>query len=362
MVDTELELRLRRLLADSFAVVVLALVVLALVGGWLAYTTHVAPGTHVEERTIASYEMTGDFRHAATVTNGSVAFPEGQVLSNRSVYFTSVSPVLNGSFVYTYRAAAGDLEVNASSVLVLHAIDENDGNTIEYWRVTRDLGDDRTSLSPGETIEMSFSRDINATGALGQRIEERIGGSGGTVEALLTARVSYDGRIDGQPVSGSRTYRLPIEIDDGQYRVLDSGSVANASQVTEQVRVANEYGSLRAVGSVLLLVVSLVALVSLVAARQRGRLAVSEAERERLVHAAAHEEFDEWITTASLPEETLDAPRVAVDSLDGLVDLAIDTNRRVVEDPDRGGYFVLGEELLYTYAPSHRGAFEFERQ
>ena len=45
---TDTELRLRRSLADSFALVVAALVVFALLGGWLAYTTHVSPGSHVE--------------------------------------------------------------------------------------------------------------------------------------------------------------------------------------------------------------------------------------------------------------------------------------------------------------------------
>lgn len=357
MADTEL--RLRRLLADSFALVVLALVVLALLGGWLTYTTHVAPGTQIEDRTLTSYEMTGDFRHSATVTNGSAAFTEGRTLSNRSVYFTSVSPVLDGSFVYSYRASAGDLGVNTSLTLVLHSIDDENGNTVEYWRITRRLGTDRASLAPGERLRVPFSRNVNATRALSQRIEERIGGSGGTVEALLTARVSFEGQIEGQPVSGTRTYRLPIELEDGQYRVLDPGPVANESRVAERVRVANEFGSLRAIGSVLLLVVPLVLLVGLVALDRQGRLDISEAERERLEYTEAREEFADWITTANPPEGALDTPRVEVASLEGLVDLAIDTNRRVIEDPDRGVYFVLGEEALYTYRPVS-GAGEIE--
>jgi hypothetical protein len=362
MPDTEL--RLRRLLADSFTLLVVALVVLTLLGGWLAYTTHVSPGTHVEERTTGSWEATGDFRYSATVTNGSAAFPEGQVLSNRSVYFTSVSPVLDGSFVYTYRANEGDLAANVTLVLVLHSIDEgDDGNTVEYWRVTRRLGTDRaSSLAPGETLRTSFSRDMNATRQLSNRIEERIGDSGGTIEALLTARVRFDGQAEGQPVSGTRAYRLPIELEEGQYRVLDSGSVSNRSRSTERIRIANEFGPLRAVGSVLLLAVSLALLVGLLVAHQRGRLNVSETERERLAYTSAREEFDDWITTASPPEETLDVPRAEVDSLDGLVDLAIDTNRRVIEDRDRGAYFVFGDNVLYMYVPP-RGSngFEFER-
>jgi membrane-associated protease RseP (regulator of RpoE activity) len=361
---TDTELRLRRSLADSFALVVAALVVFALLGGWLAYTTHVSPGSHVEERTTASWEATGDFRYSATVTNGTIAFPEGEVLTNRSVYFTSVSPVLDGSFVYTYTAAEGDLTVNTTLVLVLHAVGEgSDGTPIEYWRVTRRLGNDRAaSLAPGETLAIPFSRDVNATRRLGERIEGQVGSSEGTVEALLTARVRFDGQVEGQSVSGTRTYRLPIGLEDGRYRVDDPGSIDNRSRSTERVRVTNEYGPLRGVGSVLLLVTSLALLAGLVVSRRAGRLEPSETERERLVYTATRDEFDDWITAASPPQEAFEAPRVEVDSLDGLVDLAIDTNRRVIEDADRGEYLVLGDGVIYTYTPARRSIdFEFER-
>lgn len=47
----------------------------------------------------------------------------------------------------------------------------------------------------------------------------------------------------------------------------------------------------------------------------------------------------------------LENPHIQVSSLEGLVDIAIDTNSRVINDPDRQGYFVLGDGVCYTYFP-----------
>ena len=180
--------RLRLLLSDSFMTIVAVLVVLALLGSWFTYTTHVAPGTHVENRTVADWETTGAFAHSATVTNGSGAFSNGTTLSNQSACFTAIAPVLDGTFSYSCDASNGSLASNATLQFVLHPVGETDGNATEYWRITRDLGGEReTSLAPGETLEVSFSQNMNATRELADRIEERIGGSPGTVEALVVA-------------------------------------------------------------------------------------------------------------------------------------------------------------------------------
>lgn len=356
--------RLRLLLTDSFVTIVAVLVVIALLGGWLTYTTHVAQGTHIENRTMAEWESTGDFDHSATVINGSGAFSEGTTLSNRSTYFTAIAPVLDGSFAYSYDAAEGNVTANATLQFVLRSVGEGNGEATEYWRVTRQLGSNRTgSLGPGETLREAFSRNMSAMRQLAERTEERIGGSQGTVETLVVARVDTEGTIEGEGVSRTREYRLPIEMDDGQYRVVDPGPVTNTTTVAQRVSVADTYGALRAAGSVLLLVLSLGLLVGLVGARQQGMLDLDDRERDRLHTDRARAEYEEWITTAHLPDAALDAPLVEVDSLEGLVDVAIDTNDRVINDPDRDGCFVLGDRVSYTYSlPGSRDDSETERE
>jgi hypothetical protein len=354
--------RLRLLLADAFSTIVIVLVILALIGGWFTYTTHAVSATHLEERTVAEWESTGEFSHSATVTNGSEAFPAGTTLSNQSIYFTSIAPVLNGTFTYTYTGSSGDITVNTTLTYVLHSVEEtSNGNATEYWSITRSLDSQKTdSLAPGETQRITFSININATQQQANQIEEDIGGTSGTVGALVVAQTTINGTIEGRTVSQTRRYVMPIEFSEGQYNVHDPGTITNQSEVTRQISVATTFGPLRSTGSVLLLFVSLWLLIGLAVARQQGMLDIAASERERLEMQAAREEFEEWITTARLPDTLLDTPHAEVDSLEDLVDLAIDTNRRVIEDPHREGYFVLSDNVCYTYIPSLPEDSEFQ--
>jgi hypothetical protein len=344
--------QLRMMLSDAFGTVVVVLVILTLLGGWFTYTTHVTSATHSEERVVAAWESNGTFDHSATVTNGSEAFPAGTTLSNQSVYFTSIVPVLNGSFTYTYDAATGDITSNTTLLLVLHSVEETRGeNATEYWRITRTLDTQQTdSLTPGEPQRVVFSVDMNATQQRADQIEEEIGGSPGTVEASIVARTTINGTIENISVSRTQRYELPIEFSDGRYAVRDTDNLTDRSEVTRQVAVPTTHGPLRSTGSVFLFLFPLWTLIGLASARWQGVLDVDENERARLETQAASTEFDEWITTARLPDTVLDVPHIQVDSLEGLVDVAIDTNQRVIEDPDRKKYFVLGDHACYTFS------------
>jgi hypothetical protein len=342
------------ILSDSFGTIVVVLVILTLCGGWLTYTTHVTSATHTEERIVAAWESNGAFNHSAIVTNGSEAFPGGTTLSNQSVYFTSIAPVLNGTFTYAYDAATGEIAVNTTLMLVLHSVEEtNGGNITEYWHITRPLVTQQTdSLVPSETQRVTFSIDMNATRQRADQIEEEIGGSPGTIKALVVAQTTTNGTIENTAVSGVRRYELPIEFSEGRYNVRDPGTLTNQRKVTRQISVETTPGPLRSIGSLFLFLFPLWALIGLVTARWQEVLDIDENERIRLETQSASEEFDEWITAARLPDTVIDVPHIEVDSLEGLVDIAIDTNQRVIDDPDRDGYFVLGNHICYTYRPA----------
>jgi len=87
----------------------------------------------------------------------------------------------------------------------------------------------------------------------------------------------------------------------------------------------------------------------LVYARRKGRLVVTDRERQWLTYRSTREEFDDWITTGRVPDAAVDQSVVEVDTLSGLVDLAIDTDNRVIEDRARGACLVLAEDCWYRY-------------
>ena len=342
------DVRLRAALTDRFVAVVGLLLVLALVAGAFTYTTHVEPGTHVEERTVSSWESTAGYAHSATVSRENGVFSVGRTLSDRALYFDAITPTLDGELRYGYEATGGgELSVRSSSTLVVRAVGERDDEEVVYWRVSEPIGRPTTAtVAPGETFTAPFSTNVSGLKSRVERIETELGGSPGTPEARVLTRVRISGEVNGQQVSRSREFAMTLTLDEeGTYRVLDGEETTRSANTTEQFTVENEYGPLRGVGAPVLLVLSLLGLGGLSAASYTGRLAVSEAERERLAFERAREEFDEWTTPVDV--ERPDEP-IRVHTLEGLVDLAIDTGERVLEDPLTERYYVLGE-VAYVY-------------
>jgi len=81
-------------------------------------------------------------------------------------------------------------------------------------------------------------------------------------------------------------------------------------------------------------------------ARWRDWLAVTDRERVRTEFERTRDDFDEWISTARIPDADGRTP-VPTDSLVDLVDIAIDSDRRVLEDGHQ--YAVLVDSEIYTY-------------
>ncbi len=345
--DVEPNLRLRALLEERYAIVLVALLLLVAVGTWGVYATHVDPGAETEERVVSAWSSTAEFDHGSTVQNDTGPFAEGEELTNRTVYFIRATPELDGQFSYRYDAGGGGVDAHTELELVVRAVDD-EGEI--YWQATEPLGDARTEeLGPGDRHELPFAVDVNATIARIDAIEEELGASPGTTETLVRARTTVDGTVHGDPVSESYEHDLRIEPDGSTYRVDENPAVERYESVRE-VTVPVEYGPLRSVGTVLLFVGSLIGLIGLVAARRTDSL-LSEAERRRIEHARERGEFDDWISRGRLPPEIRDHPRIEIESLEELVDVAIDSDRRVIEEPGAESYCVVDDGYLYAYTP-----------
>lgn len=346
--------RLRAFLGNYAAAVVGVALVLALAGGYLTYAAHYTePDTRTETSLTTSWRSSGQFTHSATVINGTDVYDSGDRLENRTGYFRTVTPRLNGSFVYSYSAESGDLTAGASVVLVLQSVEESEeGPEVEYWRTestlaTRSVG----SLSPGDSLRVPFSLNVNQTANRLAAIDEQFGGTPGQREMFVEIRLQRSGTRGGQSVDGTRTYRLPISASDSIYRVQDPGLVTDSGNRTQRTTTTVEPGPLQRYGGPALLVVGLIGLVGIVAGRYGGYLTVSEREREWLAYRSEQDEFDDWITVVRLSEDDYPASTAEADTLEGLVDIAIDSDRRVLEDAERNRFVVFATDRAYVYNP-----------
>jgi hypothetical protein len=357
-------LQLRAVLDEWYPLVVLAFVLVGLAGGWVAYTTFVAPGTTTEQRVVGSWERSGQFDHRATVTENNSVFPVGTTLSDRPVYPTAVAPTVNGTFTYTYAASdEGNLSVSADTRLRYRGVEGSSGQqSTELWRTSRPLSSESTrSLAPSEELAVPFALDAHRIRNRSERIREELDSGSGRVETAVVVETHVIGTVNSERVDNTTTYTLPLEVSGESVRLRDPEPLTTSRERTTRVTVPVQHGVLREGAGVLLPCVGILGTGALALARSRGWIALSPAERERLAHERDRGEFDEWITSGTLPEEIATRPCVRVDSLQGLVDLAIDTDSRVIEDA-RYGYAVIHDGLLYVYATPGGGRMESDLQ
>jgi hypothetical protein len=76
-------------------------------------------------------------------------------------------------------------------------------------------------------------------------------------------------------------------------------------------------------------------------------LIITERERARYEIETTRDDFEEWFSSFEIPESG-DRTVVPAETLADLVDVAIDSDRRVLEDGNQ--YAVIVDDLMYTYS------------
>jgi hypothetical protein len=294
------------------------------------------------------------------VTEENPLFPVGDQLRNRTVYFTGVSPELNGSYTFGYRASGGgELATSIDVALVTRSVVDGEGGQDVLWETTRTLRESGSAtIAPGTTAQVQFGFNVSDVAAERDRIEEELGATAGTTETFVRATVDVEGTVNGRAVDTQQVHTLPLTLEGRTYRVGPAEAGTNRFETTRQVTTPRTYGPLRSVGAPTLALVSVVCLAGLVVARSRYRFELTDAEREWLSYQEERDEFDEWITSFALPPEAFDRPQAEASSLADLVDLAIDTGNGVIESPDGTEYSVLDGEFRYVYTAPRPASVE----
>lgn len=341
--------QLRLFVDDNAAAFAIVLAVLVLAGGFVTYTTHVSPGTEIEQRETATWSSTASYTHQATVQEETPVFAENETLTDQSVYLQSIAPELNGSFQYSYRASAGgSLTANATVSLVMRSVSEE----TEFWREERELATAaEQSLGPNEQLTVPFSINITDQQRRVETIESQLGGTPGTAAFTVQTTLTLTGQRNGEPVEQTRNHTFSIDSEGQTYSVAGDTADTDGGEQTERERVTASYGPLRSAGGPILAVFSLVALGVLAVLWATDSLALSEAERDWLAFQSDLDTFEEWVSRGTVPDDSGTTGTIEIDSLEGLVDVAIDSNRRVVFDESRNQFVVVLEETRYRYDP-----------
>lgn len=345
-----LRTRIRRFLGAAPAFVVVALLVLALAGGYATYTVHAADATTTETRDVPVWSATGAFGHSATVDGATELYPNGTVLESRPYYYTRVSPTLDGSLTFTYEASDGAVDVVARPTLVVRSVGETPETV--FWETTESLSPTRASaVEPGESVTVPFSVDVAAVANRTERIHEQLGTANGQVESLVVVDVQATGSAGDRDVDEDLAYILPISVGGGGYAVEAPDPATETFSRTVTVRSLREYGLAETVAGPALLGLAALGGVGYAAGRRRGLFEVTPEDASVAAFRRQRATYDEWVATVRLPTSATKLPAATAADFESLVDVAISTGNVVLEDPTDGRFHVVNEGVRYTYTP-----------
>ncbi|MFB6191897.1 MAG: DUF5305 domain-containing protein [Haloarculaceae archaeon] len=312
------------------AAALLAVVGLVALGG--AGYVYANPPTEEVTEQVNRQEVESTVNTSAVVVNGTDLYAPGRRLVGRSAYVFEATPNL------TLGVRTGLPEgtpVNVTQRLTLRFEATRSGEP--FWRANRTLVAEEGRTDDGEFVSTATVNMSSVAERVRTRREQLgdIGGFGVT----MRLNVSYDtGRYTGR-----LTASAPLVITDRAYWLGGdiSASRSHSETVTRRVQGSPDpvaYLRLGALGTV-----SLLGAVGIVYARRTG-LTVREVETE-----VAEQRYEEWISRGQLPTDP-DRRYVLIDTLQDLVDLAIDSNKRVIYDPEYDVYAVADGDLVYYFS------------
>lgn len=328
------KLRLTYLLARRGPAIALALVVVGtlVVGaaGWMYATPET---TQVTDRTNVQ-TVRSELHSSARVTGNSTLYEDGTRLRDPPVYLSSAMPTATLNLTI---AVPSDQPVRVAREVTLVYRATRDGET--FWQQSRRLAREETTTRSGEATTLARLDP--------QAIQQRVGqlqteiGTAGSITVELRYAVTYEtDRYEGRFETA-----VPLTLTDGWY-AIDTESVerTHGTPETRTVIVPDPNRGLYSGAGVLggISILAGVAIGGVYYTRLRN---VREAA---LAHSVHRERYDDWISRGTVPE-TLEAPTIRTESLEELIDVAIDTNNRVIHDSDRELYVVFTAAATYYF-------------
>lgn len=345
MTTLDRSVRVRALLDRWFTAVVVVVVLIGALSGWWAYQLQATPEVERDQVTISEWSEATSYEHGALIVNDSLPFEQGERVTNRPVYYTSLSDALDVTYVYEYDAGDGELQVNTETQLLFRGVEGDD----VLWEFSEPLatGSDE-SLSPEGNHTVDATVELDRVHETGDQLEQQLGAVG-TIEIRIVSISTIEGAVEDEEVSTTHESTMPMTVTPETFRVTEIETIEETHQQTDVIERPIEPDTTEVVASLLMVLLSAIALAGLIGGRAAGYVSLSQEEQELLDIHQQEQEFSEWITRGTFPSERDYEATILVDDLEGLVDVAIDTNKRVIKDEQLGASTVLDGEYIYVY-------------
>lgn len=306
---------------------------LALLGpaalGSAAMTYMDPPVEQVTEQTNQQFVST-NVETSAVVTNGTALYDEGEILTDMPVYFFSASPNLT---LRVRTNVPSDHEVDVSKRVVLELRGVRDGR--EFYQERRVI----TARSAQVTDGVAWTNATMNMSAIRTDVTEKRAAIGGVGSLSVTLRLNTS--YETNQYTGTLTSSSSLVFAEQAFW-LGGDMEASRTHTTPVTRQVTGSPDMVAVGGLSLLGVGLLVMAVVVALRYR-KIDPAAIETE-----LSRSRFDEWISGGEIPTKS-EKEYVRTDSLEDLVDVAIDSNGRVIYDRNIDAYAVVEGDIVYYF-------------
>lgn len=180
-------------------------------------------------------------------------------------------------------------------------------------------------------------------------ITEELEDNNGTIQLVLDSRIEVKGKVNGQAVDKTLSWTLPITLDGNSFQIPELSTVAASVSFTPEVIPPTLFQRIQTalIENWLVFAMDFLVLLILIVLLSTGR-----DTRKKAKSAVEHRKFREWITEGSV--EIKDRFVINILGLEGLVDLAIDLDKRVIFDSRIRKYYVLADDIVYAHDPDYK--------
>ena len=326
-------LRFRVLVYRHGPTLVRGLVLLSLVGAGIAGYLAVTPDRTVQTDQTNVQTVSGEVTHSAVVLDGRGIWANETTLANRSVYFSTVSPALTLSGTTTVPTGTSVL-VEQRLVVVTTA--SRDGRT--FYENETVLAASRETVLNGTASEQARI-DIPAVRAQTAQLRDAFGRVS-QVTVTLRYLVAYD--------TGHYQHRLvvssPLRFADGSDAYwLEAPLTASERHAQPRTTV------IESMNMTAIIWLATLALVSFAGAAAIRIYAQEDLEVDELLVELHARQMSEWISDGELPMG-LGEEHVRLQSLQDVVNIGIDNEKRIVHDRRTDIYAVVDGRVVYYYS------------
>jgi hypothetical protein len=297
--------------------------------------TAAQPTTTTEQVTLYQEDIGTSVDTSAVVTGNTSLYEQNETLRDKPVYLFRATPNLTlavNTSLDADRAAA----VTHNLTLRFRASRGDD----TFWQRTRTYVNETQDVTNG-SVSTAERINVTAINRDASRFRQEVGGAGSfSVDLVLT--VAYE--VQESPTyDGTMTASAPLVMGSESYRI--DGDLSG-SETKEDVATERDTTPADPMDYLVFVALGVLAL----GGAAGSVLARRDLDAEEIRTRIYRDRYEEWISRGEIPTGT-DKRYVRIDELEDIVDIGIDSNKRVIWNDDYDIYAVVDGDVVYYFAP-----------